>query len=103
MDFSISSELQTLLDRARAFVETELYPLEQPFFEFGFNAVADELRAKRAKVKAQGMWLPQIAQEHGGLGLSLLEHGLFSAEIGRSPLGHYTFNCQRRTPATWKF
>ena len=94
MDFSISPDLQALLDRARAFVETELYPLEPVFFEEGFNAVADALNEVRAKVKAEGMWLPQIAKEHGGLGLSLLEHGLFSAEIGRSPLGHYTFNCQ---------
>lgn len=94
MDFSISSEMQALLDRARSFVETELYPLETRFFEEGFNAVADALREKRNKVKAAGMWLPQIARDHGGLGLSLLEHGLFSAEIGRSPIGHYTFNCQ---------
>ncbi len=94
MDFSISKELQDLLDRARAFVETELYPLEPQFFEEGFNAVAPALGEVRGKVKAQGMWLPQIAKEHGGLGLSLLEHGLFSAEIGRSPLGHYAFNCQ---------
>jgi alkylation response protein AidB-like acyl-CoA dehydrogenase len=28
------------------------------------------------------------------MGLSLVEHGLLSAELGRSTLGHYCFNCQ---------
>lgn len=94
MDFSIPSELQELLQRARNLVETEVYPLETEFFEKGFNAIEGALKKVRDKVKAEGMWLPQIAREHGGMGLSLLEHGLFSAEIGRSPLGNYVFNCQ---------
>src|SRR5471030_3221667 len=32
--------------------------------------------------------------EHGGLGLGLVEHGLVSERLGRSPLGHYVFGCQ---------
>ncbi len=94
MDFSIPPELQELLHRARNLVETEVYPLEPEFFEKGFNAIVPALLNVRKKVKAEGMWLPQIAKEHGGLGLSLLEHGLLSAEIGRSSLGNYVFNCQ---------
>ncbi|MCK5862743.1 MAG: acyl-CoA dehydrogenase family protein, partial [Candidatus Hydrogenedentes bacterium] len=87
MDFSISDDLQTLLDRARKFVEEELYPLEAILLEKGFAAVEPELHKKRIAVKEMGMWLPQIAKEHGGMGLSLLEHGLLSAEIGRTTLG----------------
>jgi len=94
MDFSIPDELQVVLKKAREFVEQELYPLEPIFFEQGFATVEPELHKKRAKVKQMGMWLPQIEREHGGMGLSLLEHGLFSAEIGRTPLGNFAFNCQ---------
>ncbi|HUW60084.1 MAG TPA: acyl-CoA dehydrogenase family protein [Candidatus Bathyarchaeia archaeon] len=94
MDFSIPEKLQDLLNRAREFVETELYPLEPHFLQQGFNAVEPELQEKRRKVKQLGLWLPQIAKEHGGLGLNLVEHGLFSAELGKSPVGHYAFNCQ---------
>ena len=94
MDFSIPDELQVVLKKAREFVEQELYPLEPIFFEQGFATVEPELHKKRAKVKQMGMWLPQIEKEHGGMGLSLLEHGLFSAEIGRTPLGNFAFNCQ---------
>jgi len=45
-------------------------------------------------VKALGLWLPQIPREHGGLGLSLFEHGLVSQELGQTLIGHYVFNCQ---------
>jgi alkylation response protein AidB-like acyl-CoA dehydrogenase len=32
--------------------------------------------------------------EYGGMGLSLSEFGRVSEELGRSPLGHFVFNCQ---------
>jgi len=41
-----------------------------------------------------GYWCPQIPKDYGGMGLRLLEHGLVSAVLGRSTLGHYVFNCQ---------
>ncbi|HNR32203.1 MAG TPA: acyl-CoA dehydrogenase family protein [Candidatus Hydrogenedentes bacterium] len=94
MDFSISDRMQQVTRRVRAFVDEELIPLERDYLTQGFRVVLDALREKRAKVKQEGLWLPQIHKEYGGMGLSTLEHGLVSAELGRSPLGHYTFNCQ---------
>ena len=35
-----------------------------------------------------------MPRELGGLGLTLVEHGLVSERLGRSPLGHYVFGCQ---------
>ena len=40
------------------------------------------------------MWGPQMPKELGGLGLGLVEHGLVSERLGRTPLGHYVFGCQ---------
>ena len=40
------------------------------------------------------MWAPSLSTELGGLGLGLVEHGLVSERLGRSPLGHYVFGCQ---------
>ncbi|MFP4501255.1 MAG: acyl-CoA dehydrogenase family protein [Candidatus Hydrogenedentota bacterium] len=94
MDFAVDSKMESLLGRYRAFVDEELIPLEHIFLVEGFGAVLDTLQEKRQLAKDRGLWLPQIEQEWGGLGLSLLEHGLVSAELGRSPLGHYVFNCQ---------
>ncbi len=94
MDFAVPDEIQAILVKVRRFVEDELFPLEADFLVKGFNAVQEELEQKRARVKELGLWLPQISKEHGGLGLGLTGHGLVSAELGRSPLGHYAFNCQ---------
>ena len=94
MDFSIPGHMQDLLGAVRAFVESEVYPLERRDHAKGFASLLPDLARLRAEVKRRGWWLPQITKEHGGLGLSLVEHGLLSAELGRSPLGHYCFNCQ---------
>ena len=94
MDFAVSEKMQELLGRIRAFVDSDLLPLEPAFLLEGFGAVEPELEAKRAKVRQLGLALPQIETHWGGLGLSVLEHGLVSAELGRTPIGHYAFNCQ---------
>ncbi len=94
MDFGISPKMQDILARVREFVEKELYPLEPEARDRGFKAMVPQLREKRAKVKQLGLWCPQISREHGGLGLTLLEHGMVSEVLGRSTLGHYSFNCQ---------
>jgi len=92
--FDISPRVETLLGSVRDFVHGELIPLELDFINRGFSAVEAELNEKRRKVKALGLWLPQVPRECGGLGLSLFEHGLVSQELGQTPIGHYVFNCQ---------
>ena len=52
------------------------------------------LQEKRDKVKADGLWAPHIPEDYGGQGLSLIEFAHIGEELGRSPLGHYLFNCQ---------
>jgi len=83
-----------LMNTIRDFVEQEIVPLERPFLDADFNAVAPQLDALRQKARGLGLWLPQISQEYGGMGLSLVEHGHVSEALGRTLLGHYVFNCQ---------
>lgn len=92
MDFSTPSHLGPLLSTAAEFVEA-LEPLESRLSE-GFFAIEAPLKELRRKAQAAGLWLPQIAKAEGGLGLSVLEHGLLTEVLGRSPLGHYVANCQ---------
>jgi alkylation response protein AidB-like acyl-CoA dehydrogenase len=94
MDFRISDKMQKMLADVRAFIDTEAIPVEREVLDKGFKASQPLLQKKRAVVKQLGLWTPQMAVSHGGLGLSVFEHGLVSAELGRSPLGHYLFNCQ---------
>jgi alkylation response protein AidB-like acyl-CoA dehydrogenase len=93
MDFAPSPEMQALLPRVRAFVDTHVIPLEAGLAR-GFWALLPELDHVRARVREAGMWQPQVPRDKGGMGLSLLDHGLVSEELGRTPLGHYAFGCQ---------
>ncbi|GIK55825.1 MAG: acyl-CoA dehydrogenase [Chloroflexota bacterium] len=92
--FEVSPEMQKTLDTMRRFVDEELIPLEADFLGKEFTTLEPVLAEKRQQVKKLGLWLPQIPKEYGGLGLTLFEHGLVSRELGRTPIGHYTFNCQ---------
>ena len=94
MDFSPPSRVQPLLKCARQFVEEELYPLEAEYLHRPFSEVEPILRAKRERVKELGLWLPQIPERWGGLGLSVLEHGLLSEVLGTTPFGHFACGCQ---------
>ena len=94
MDFSIPKATQELVARVRAFVSRELIPLEPRLLSGGFRALEPALHEVRGRARQQGLWAPQIAREQGGMGLDLLSHALVSEELGRSPLGHYSLNCQ---------
>jgi alkylation response protein AidB-like acyl-CoA dehydrogenase len=94
MNFSLPQRVESLLPEVEAFLRDELYPLETTVLRGPFAAAEPVLEEKRRAVRQRGWWLPQVAAEHGGLGLSLLEHGLLSALLGRTPFGHYVFGCQ---------
>ncbi len=83
-----------LLDRIKQFVRTQVYPLEADFLRRPFRELTGVLAEKRNEVKAHGLWAPHLPREHGGLGLTLSEFALVSEELGRTPIGHYLFNCQ---------
>src|SRR5437016_1104111 len=87
-------KLQSTLKTIRQFVQEEVFPLEVDFIQRPFRELLPRLRQKREKVKAMGLWCPQLPESVGGLGLSLAEFGRVSEELGRTPMGHYLFNCQ---------
>ncbi|MBK8988702.1 MAG: acyl-CoA dehydrogenase family protein [Chloroflexi bacterium] len=91
---TISPELTLLFATIHEFVTEEIIPLEPLLLNHEYDKLLPQLQAKRDKAKALGLWLPQIPQEYGGMGLSLVEHGRVSEILGRSLLGHYVFNCQ---------
>ena len=94
MDFDPPAAVRPLLDRIEKFVTDVVMPAEHEVLERGFTAAAPRLADVRARCKAEGMWGPQLPKELGGLGLTLVEHGLVSERLGRSPIGHYVFGCQ---------
>jgi len=94
MEFSISNKVQEMLDTVRKFLIDDVYPLEADLQTSSFSSLMPALEEKREKVRQMGFWSPQIPTEHGGMGLGFMEHAMLTEELGRSPLGHYVFNCQ---------
>ncbi|MHB1844090.1 MAG: phosphotransferase [Deltaproteobacteria bacterium] len=93
MDFATPDELTPLLERIATFVRERVIPLERPLAERGFYAIEPELTVLRDRVKAAGLWAPQLPADLGGMGLSLVAHAQVSEALGQSPLGHYVFGC----------
>lgn len=85
---------EEIKSKITAFVQDELLPLEPWILNGSWDEKLPKLNELRKKVKAQGLWLPQIPEEYGGLGLSNAEHGEISEILGASPYGHFAFNCQ---------
>lgn len=94
MAVAAAERVDALIEQIRAFVHDEIIPLEQPMLRDGFRALLPQLAETRQKVKDAGLWAPHLPVDHGGLGLTLPEFARVSEELGRSPLGHYLFNCQ---------
>jgi acyl-CoA dehydrogenase len=94
MDNSTGESLTMLLSRIREFLKTEVYPLEREFLSRPFRDLLPVLGLKRERVKSLGLWSPHLPKEYEGLGLNLSDFAHVSEELGRTPIGHYLFNCQ---------
>jgi alkylation response protein AidB-like acyl-CoA dehydrogenase len=95
MDFGLSDKMKDLLGRIEDFLRREVFPREREILSKGVLRGDEPLiRSLRGKVKELGLWAPQVPKELGGVGLTMVEHGLVSEALGRSPLGHFLFGCQ---------
>jgi acyl-CoA dehydrogenase len=94
MDFEISEKMQTILEMVRSFMDAEVIPLEGEML-FGDPETLDKAVAHaQDRVRQMGLWASNHPVEFGGLGLNMVEHGLLSEALGRSPLGHLVFGVQ---------
>lgn len=98
IDFTIPEAAKEVRARVRQWVQDECIPAEQEL-EKGrpYKEVLGELRKK---ARAQGLWLPFIPVEHGGMGLGPLANALVQMELGQSHLGALSMNSQGPDDAT---
>jgi acyl-CoA dehydrogenase len=94
MDFTVSDEMETMLGMVREFVDNELVPVEQQMLHGDAATLAEMVAHAQDRVRQMGLWAPNHPVEFGGLGLSMVNHGLLSEALGRSPLGHTVFGVQ---------
>ena len=90
-DPTLPAELAELRDRVGAFVRDVVIPAEP---ELGLGQPTKELRDRLQQQAADaGLLAPQVAEEHGGLGLNLFEQSVVFEEAGYSLLGPLALNC----------
>ena len=94
IDFFATDRLRELYPKVKTFLEEEIYPDESEWMQRPFKEVEPILRGMKEKVKATGAWNPYLAVEEGGAGLNLMEVAQLGELLGKTPFGHFTFNCQ---------
>jgi len=98
IDFEIPPEAKAVRERVRQWVKDECIPAEKRLVDKeSYKVVLAELRAK---ARAQGLWLPFVPKEHGGMGLGPLANALVQMELGMSHLGALSMNSQGPDDAT---
>jgi acyl-CoA dehydrogenase len=98
IDFDIPEEAKAVRLRVRQWVQDECIPAEKRVVDKdSYKSVLAELRTK---ARAQGLWLPFIPVEHGGMGLGPLANALVQMELGQSHLGALSMNSQGPDDAT---
>ncbi len=94
MDFTVPEKTKIILKMINEFVDKELIPMEKEVFSHDFDELMAMLEEKREMVRQMELWAPNHPVEYGGMGLNLVDFGLVSEALGRSPVGHYVFGCQ---------
>lgn len=87
------AELDALCAKVRAFVEECAIPREDMSRGHDLEWLDDVTRELRVEARARGLVFPQLAPEHGGLGLNWVECVRVFGEAGRSFLGAGALGC----------
>jgi acyl-CoA dehydrogenase len=94
VDFEISPTMQTILPMVDDFVRHEVVPLEGEMLNGDPETLENLITSAQRKVKQMGLWGPSHPPEFGGLELNMVDHGMLTEVLGRTPLGHRVFGCQ---------
>ena len=99
IDFSLSPELTEIRGRVRAFIDEVVRPTEERIeaervAETDRRAYVASSSRLRGRAQEEGLWLPHMPAEWGGMGLGHVELAMVQAEAARTRLGPWVLNCQ---------
>ena len=100
IDFSLTPELEAIRMRIRTFVDDVIKPEEAKLEGHdGEEPVTGKERNEiliglRKKAHDEGIWLPHMPEEWGGMGFGHVELAMVQAEAAKSRYGPWVFNCQ---------
>jgi acyl-CoA dehydrogenase len=90
IDFSISPELEATRQRTTALMDEFVYANESRMVEDEGLPADLELDLQR-RVKALGLWAPNLPREWGGMGIGYIGQALVNEIVGRSVIAPRLF------------
>src|SRR3954463_11595203 len=97
IDFTLAPEPAAIRERVRTFVDDTIKPAMEPFGhreELEGDAHRGYVRTLiglRKQAMAEGLWLPHMPAEWGGMGLGHVELAIVQAEAARTRVGPWVF------------
>jgi acyl-CoA dehydrogenase len=95
IDFTFSADVDEARERIGAFIEDEVETTTKLLTDNQADHTEwrTALHALRDRARAQGVWLPHMPPEWGGMGLGPTALAAVSAELARTTWGPYVVNC----------
>ena len=100
IDFTLAPEHEAIRTRVRDFVDNVIKPAMEPFGHRDEMAESERgnyikaLMGLRKEAVKQGLWLPHMPKEYGGMGLGHVELAMVQSEAAKTRVGPWVFNCQ---------
>ncbi|MEV4297616.1 acyl-CoA dehydrogenase family protein [Microbispora rosea] len=98
IDFTLAPEHEEIRARVRAFVQETVIPAVKPFEDSEEKVLTREEYLRtifdlRRRARQEGLWLPHMPKEWGGMGLGHVELAMVQAEAAKTRLGPWVLNC----------
>ncbi|HXB36203.1 MAG TPA: acyl-CoA dehydrogenase family protein, partial [Acidimicrobiales bacterium] len=97
IDFTLAPEHEEIRSRVRIFIQDTVVPRVKGFDDESRVTQRREylttILELREEAKREGLWLPHMPKEWGGMGLGHVELAMVQAEAAKTRLGPWILNC----------
>ncbi|MEV4353717.1 acyl-CoA dehydrogenase family protein [Nonomuraea sp. NPDC049625] len=93
IDFTLAPEHEEIRKRVRAFIQGTVIPAMEEVKEADRDAYLRTIFRLRSQAKAEGLWLPHMPKEWGGMGLGHVELAMVQSEAAKTRVGPWVLNC----------
>ena len=98
IDFTLSPEHEAIRSRVRDFIQLTAIPAltdtDATDRAMSRREYIETILELREQAKSEGLWLPHMPIEWGGMGLGHVELAMVQAEAAKTRLGPWILNCQ---------
>ncbi|NNE95994.1 MAG: acyl-CoA dehydrogenase [Acidimicrobiales bacterium] len=97
IDFTLDPELEQLRLKVRGFIDRVIAPAEAELLalrDSDKGSYISKLIGLRKTARAEGLWLPHMPEDWGGMGLGHVELAMVQAEAAKAYYGPWALNCQ---------